>query len=231
MRLPATLPPTRIDPSDFLLLGPDHFTVKVFHKLLFFSNLKTMDNPSIPAGSLSDNAEQRNLSSFNKREQQAFHITYKLYSQDVWLFLTSRLRNDSYKDDILHDCFIALWLSKKKFKKPRKLKSYLFGIAHKKIADRIEYLKRHKPLGPGVAAPDASPDKKLLQADNQIIYNAAIKKMGRQSPLRQAAIGDKFLKGKSDQDIAEENGVEKNRIRSERAKGLRSLRDDLGNDL
>jgi len=190
-----------------------------------------MDTISNPADDLSDDAEHRSLPSFNKREPQAFETIYKLYWKDVFLFLTSRLKDDPYREDIMHDCFIALWLSKKAFKKPRKLKSYLLGIAHKKYADYVKHLKRHKSLGMGVTAIDASPDKKLLQADDQITYNSVLKKMNQLSPLKQKVIRDTFLHGKEDQEIAEENGIEKNHVRSERSKGLRSLRDDLDDEL
>lgn len=186
-----------------------------------------MDKTSNPTGTVSDDAVRGCLPSFNERELPAFAKIYKLYYDIAWNYLSRRVYDHASKEDILQDSFVDVWLSKKKFKTPLDLKKYLFSILHNNYADHVKRVKKQRPISHDNNPSDTSSDKKLLQADDQLRHRFIRKIIDGFSKVKRSVIVGTYFEEKSDQEIAAENGIDTNRVRSERFKALRKLEERL----
>ncbi len=73
--------------------------------------------------------------------KDSFKKIIEEFSQPLYYFIISFVKDDFIADDILEDVFVSLLIKKRTFKNSNSFKSYLFATARNKS---INYLKRNK---------------------------------------------------------------------------------------
>jgi RNA polymerase sigma-70 factor (ECF subfamily) len=66
-----------------------------------------------------------------------YNEAVKAYTKNIFRFLMKSLRDDDAASDIVQDCYMKLWLHRKKVDE-KKVKSWLFAVAHNAM---INYMK------------------------------------------------------------------------------------------
>lgn len=61
---------------------------------------------------------------------------YRALEKPVYRFIQSRLNDPFESSDILHDVFIEVWRSAGRFEGRSQVKTWIFGIAYRKVIDR-----------------------------------------------------------------------------------------------
>lgn len=93
------------------------------------------------------------LKQLQKGDLRAFDLVYQQYSQRLYGFAFSILKNHEDAREIVQETFLRLWKTREQLKTEQSLKSYLFKISHNISIDLIrlrlknekyvEYLKGH----------------------------------------------------------------------------------------
>jgi len=73
-----------------------------------------------------------------------YNAAVREYTKNVFRFLMKSLKDEHAAKDILQDCFLKLWENRNKVS-PRKIKSWLFSVAHN---DMINFLKKESRKTP-----------------------------------------------------------------------------------
>ena len=69
------------------------------------------------------------------KDKAAFSALYRALERSVFAFVMSKL-NDSFESaDILHETFLEVWRSADKFEGRSTVKTWIFGIAYRKMID------------------------------------------------------------------------------------------------
>lgn len=68
-------------------------------------------------------------------DKHALASLYKALETPVFRFIRSRLNDPFEAGDILHDVFIEVWRSAGRFEGRSKVKTWIFGIAYRKVID------------------------------------------------------------------------------------------------
>lgn len=88
----------------------------------------------MPAG-LSDEQHRALMTQIAKGDRRALDTLYRDIENSIFRFLLTKI-NDSYlAADILHDVFLEVWRSAGRFEGRSKVKTWVFGIAYRKVID------------------------------------------------------------------------------------------------
>lgn len=69
---------------------------------------------------------------------KALGILYVLYSARIRNFAYSLLQNVTEAEDVTHDLFLKIWISRENLRNIESLKSYLFGMTHNAVMNIIK---------------------------------------------------------------------------------------------
>lgn len=137
---------------------------------------------------------------------QSFDLVYQQYSQRLYGFAYSILKNHEDAKEIVQETFLRLWNTRDQLKSDHSLKSYLFKISHNISIDLIrlrlknekyvEYLKTHFSDGAGEVE-NLADYNELSDTIQQIIaefpeQRQKIFRMSREEGLSHAEIADKL---------------------------------------
>lgn len=90
----------------------------------------------MPRSSASDNEQ---LAMLLKRvagqDRAAFDALYRALETPVYRFIRSKMNDPFESADILHDVFLEVWRSAGRFEGRSSVKSWVFGIAYRKVID------------------------------------------------------------------------------------------------
>lgn len=85
---------------------------------------------------ISTNAELNALlARVGEGDREAFGDLYRALEKPVHNFITSRLNDSSQSNDLLHDVFIDIWKGAARFEGRSTVKTWVFGIAYRKVMD------------------------------------------------------------------------------------------------
>ncbi len=70
-------------------------------------------------------------------DKAAFAAFYKAMEKPVYRFIVSRLNDPFESHDILHEVFMDIWRSAGKFEGRSAVKTWVFGIAYRKVMDNF----------------------------------------------------------------------------------------------
>jgi len=137
---------------------------------------------------------------------QSFDLVYQQYSQRLYGFAYSILKNHEDAKEIVQETFLRLWNTRDQLKSDHSLKSYLFKISHNISIDLIrlrlknekyvEYLKTHFSDGAGEVE-NLADYNELSDTIQKIIaefpeQRQKIFRMSREEGLSHAEIADKL---------------------------------------
>jgi RNA polymerase sigma-70 factor (ECF subfamily) len=87
-------------------------------------------------GQMSENSELAGLlSRVAEQDRAAFDALYRALETPVFRFIRSKLNDPFESADILHDVFLEVWRSAGRFEGRSSVKSWVFGIAYRKVID------------------------------------------------------------------------------------------------
>lgn len=173
---------------------------------------------------LFDEIDYQMLDSFMRGEKAGFdHFFYKL--REGFLRYIARLTKGSADgEDILQDSFLVLWTRKTKISTPGDPKKYLKGIVYKKCMKHLRKLSKRRSDKSNIEIADDPAQRYELNDENKLLYKKALKSIQKLSPLQRQIIQDTVIGDKGDDKVAEQNNIQKNRVRSERSKALAKIR-------
>lgn len=87
-------------------------------------------------GSASENEQLAMLlTRVARQDRAAFDALYRALETPVYRFIRSKMNDPFESADILHDVFLELWRSADRFEGRSSVKSWVFGIAYRKVID------------------------------------------------------------------------------------------------
>lgn len=123
---------------------------------------------------------------------------WKLYSQDVYRFILSRLKDKEIAGDLLQEVFIKIHLKKKDLEDKALLKNWVFSIARNSVTDHFRKRNLTTPYFPE--------DKEVVaQAHSPL---DCLDPLVRELPKKyREVIILSDIQGKKQQEVAEELGI------------------------
>ena len=91
-------------------------------------------------------SEELRIISAVREDPKAFGELYKLYVEQVFRYLYSRLGNVHEAEDVTAQTFLAAFESFDKFREDGHLASWLFSIARNKVNDHFRQQKKSAPI-------------------------------------------------------------------------------------
>jgi len=88
-------------------------------------------------------------------DRGAFEEFYRAYERLLYRFILSKLNDPHEAADILHDVFMEIWRAADRFEGRSKVQTWLFGIAWRKVIDR---LRKHGRITVTDDLPDVADD-------------------------------------------------------------------------
>ena len=73
-------------------------------------------------------------------DKAAFAGFYREMERPVYRFIASKLKDPHEAADLLHDVFMEIWRNADKFEGRSTVKTYVFGIAYRKVMD---FFRKH----------------------------------------------------------------------------------------
>jgi RNA polymerase sigma-70 factor, ECF subfamily len=146
-------------------------------------------------------------------DKRAFAALYRDLETPTLRFIRSRLNDPFEANDILHDVFMEVWRSAAKFEGKSMVRTWIFGIAYRKVIDSF---RKRKRIDTGVEIPDlpdpADSAETILNADQEAGHlNYCINELSTEHRL---AISLAFYEDMSYDEIAEVAGVPAGTIKS-----------------
>ncbi|MDF1530127.1 MAG: sigma-70 family RNA polymerase sigma factor [Sedimenticola sp.] len=119
-------------------------------------------------------SEQRSEQALLKRitdgDEQALHALYESYEPRIYRFALKRLGNSFDAADVLNDVLLQVWRSADRFQGRSKVSTWILGIAHHKVIDRLRQRGRadFEELDPQMANEDEVSVVRALSAAQEL---------------------------------------------------------------
>jgi RNA polymerase sigma-70 factor (ECF subfamily) len=126
----------------------------------------------------------RLLRGFQQGDRDAFAELARRYQASVFRFTCSILRNREDARDATQEALLRAWSQRRRYDRTRPFEGWLFGIAANLTRDLLRRRRRSslgfhamspRPAGIGTSAPDAPPDRELMQRDLRAALEAVIR--------------------------------------------------------
>lgn len=159
-------------------------------------------------------------------DKRAFAALYRDLEIPTLRFIRSRLNDPFEANDILHEVFMEVWRSAGKFEGRSMVRTWIFGIAYRKVIDSLRKLKR-------VEFRDELPDRADPAAGADLVVNTSQEVAHLRNCLDQLsddhrlAVSLAFFEDMSYDEIAEVAGVPAGTIKSRVFHAKKNLLDCL----
>lgn len=161
-----------------------------------------------------DNIKKGDVAALKELHSQYFH--------QMCLFAKKSVHDDQLIENIVSDCFIKLWESRKKVEIKSSLKSYLYRILRNQIIDH--YRKKQETTEIMEELPDI-PDETVF--DEQQRYTKLYKAVEKLPEQRRKILELAVFESLTYQEIADKLGISKNTVKTQIARAYRFLKETL----
>lgn len=122
-------------------------------------------------------------------DREAFDVIVTRYGPVLYRYARRMLASEADVPDVVQDTFVAAWQQMAGFRGSSSLRTWLFAICYRKIAD-THRLKRAKPVEDWVLEPLAGPDTSAdpFTAASNAAFLAALEQALDELPVRQRAV-------------------------------------------
>ncbi len=122
-------------------------------------------------------------------DREAFDVIVTRYGPVLYRYARRMLASEADVPDVVQDTFVAAWQQIAGFRGSSSLRTWLFAICYRKIAD-THRLKRAKPVEDWVLEPLAGPDPSAdpFAAASNAAFLAALEQALDELPVRQRAV-------------------------------------------
>ncbi len=118
---------------------------------------------------MTDADEQAWLTRIAAGDEQAMQALYRKHADALYRFALQRLDEPAEAADVLHDVMLEVWRKADRFEGRSRVRTWLFGIAHHKVIDRLRRLGRAREH----EASDTEPDSQSDPASDTLAATAA----------------------------------------------------------
>ncbi|KMW59001.1 putative RNA polymerase sigma factor [Candidatus Rhodobacter oscarellae] len=146
-------------------------------------------------------------------DKQALAALYKALEKPVYRFIVSRLNDPFESSDVLHDVFMEIWRSAGRFEGRSKVKTWIFGIAYRKVIDQHRKRGRVSVTDDIPEQIDDSPDAEACLTAGQEAQHVR-HCVGQLKDDHKAAISMAFYEDMTYGEIAEAAGVPEGTIKT-----------------
>ena len=101
------------------------------------------------------------------------HMLYRKHADALYRFALQRLDEPAEAADVLHDVMLEVWRKADRFEGRSRVRTWLFGIAHHKVIDRLRRLGRAREHEASDTEPDAEADEQADPASDTLAATAA----------------------------------------------------------
>lgn len=168
------------------------------------------------------------LSAINEKHEKAWETFYDYYYAALCSYVNRIIKQPEITEDLVQDIFISIWETSKKFESIQALTHYLYKACYN---NSLIYLRNHQSHETIFQTINESDE--FMEEDNyaQTVRDEVIRQLylhiKELSPEQQKVILH-LIEGKSCDDIAKELGVSVNTIKTHKNRGIKSLRNKLG---
>ena len=103
-----------------------------------------------------DQEDRELLKRIASGNRDAMAELYRRYESGLFAFAMKRLSDSQTASDVVHEVMIAVWNGASGFQGRSRVKTWMFGIAHKKSVDQIRKNVRHSAEALDDHTPDAT---------------------------------------------------------------------------
>lgn len=165
------------------------------------------------------------LEALRDGDHAAFKTVYLYYVNPLQRFVTLLIGSFEDAEEIVQGVFIKLWEIRDRIDPERNIKSYLYTISRNAALD---YIRAKRPSTPieNVEMLEAgeTPDKDMIGEETKAMIEVAISSM----PRKRREVFLLYLKGLSNQEIAEQLNITEGNVRQYILRGRNDIKGLLG---
>lgn len=181
---------------------------------------------------MKDNEEIVLVSQLINNDKKAFDMLYYRYSQKLYSFSFSFLKNEEDSKEIVQEVFFRVWNKRHEINSTKSFKSYLFKISYNLIIDQLrlklknnEYQKFLKEYF------NTNKSNQNIQVDYEIIHGLIKNAINELPPKRKNIFIMSREKGYSHKEIAEKMGISAKTIENQITLAIKHIKTKLGKDV
>ncbi len=172
------------------------------------------------------------VSRLNKNDMVAFDTLFKRYSEQLYGFSFSLLKNKEDSEEIVQEVFYRVWEKRNEIDSSKSFKSYLFKISYNLIIDQLRLKLRDQNYRKYI---ENFFDTGAIRINDKIDYytikgeiDAAVKELPQK---RKQIYRLSRVKGLSNKEIAEQLEISPKTVENQITLALKHIKAKLGNDI
>ena len=166
------------------------------------------------------------LNMFKVAEKEAFQLLYSSYYETLVLFANQIIDDSQAAEDIVQDCLVKFWISKRYRTLESGLDKYIFQAVKFSSLNYVRGDKRKKNLHENVIREMMS-EEDLPEEENVEILEMVYKVIDLLPEERRHIFLMVFVDGMSYQEVADQLQISKNTVKTQLSRSLKFLRDTL----
>lgn len=153
-----------------------------------------------------------------KGDRESFKKLYNKYHKPLYYLSKKYLKNETFAKDAVQDIFVKLWKKRDELNESCSIKSFLFTMLKNHVLNMIRDKKNHRKILSELKRTDFSTSESN-PIENKVIYSEYIdflkKAIKKLSPAERKVFQMRSFEGLSNAEIAEENGVSVNTVKTQ----------------
>lgn len=166
------------------------------------------------------------LNMFKVAEKEAFQLLYSSYYETLVLFANQIIDDSQAAEDIVQDCLVKFWISKRYRTLEAGLDKYIFQAVKFSSLNYVRGDRRKKNLHENVIREMMS-EEDLPEEENVEILEMVYKVIDLLPEERRHIFLMVFVDGMSYQEVADQLQISKNTVKTQLSRSLKFLRDTL----
>lgn len=166
------------------------------------------------------------LQMFKVAEKKAFQLLYDTYYETLVLFANQVTGDSQAAEDIVQDCLVKFWISKRYRTLEFGLDKYIFQAVKFSSLNYVRGDKRKKNLHEHVILEMMSGEEEV-EDENVEILEVVYKVIDLLPEERRNVFLLVFVEGKSYQEVADQLQISKNTVKTQLSRSLKFLRETL----
>ncbi|MER7760720.1 sigma-70 family RNA polymerase sigma factor [Streptomyces sp. NPDC097619] len=165
---------------------------------------------------------------FAAGDEASLNEAYRQWGPLVYTLAIRKLGDTEEAKDVTQQVFVGAWDSRKTFDPARaSLKTWIMGIAHKKIVDALRRRSRHLRDVEAVMAVSGAADSSVPLTESLLEYVTLMREMETLPDQQQQVLKMAFYEDLSQSQIAERTGLPLGTVKTYTRRGLMRLKKRL----
>lgn len=151
---------------------------------------------------------------------QEYKQAVKEYTRNIFRFLFKSLKDEEAVNDIVQDCYMKLWQNREKID-PRKVKSWLFAVAHNGMINYLKSISRKVQLDENTPIPQEFQGHEF---DTKALLERVLNTL---SPLQKSILLLRDLEGYEYKEIGEILGLNESQVKVYLFRARQKVKDSI----